>query len=667
VTALFALQWAPCAGAASVAWVGASGEWSTATNWSSNPSLPGAADDVTIDVPGTQTITVGTGYKSVRSVTMAGDETVSLNSGSGLTVSQASTFSNLSMASGSGFNGGINSTITGNAVLQGGSTSGGLSGTINTQGTTTLIGGSGLTTALRVANGSVLRNNGTGVLTWSSPSTSYVNLDDSPAAGGGTFANLGQMIIGGTGLKFIENFYAGGSFNNAGTVDIQGGSLLLHSNGSHTGNFTVASGAVLQFGSSSFGPSNTLTNAPTGTGKVNVYGGTVTANGGIGTSTLEIGNQATLNLNAASTVNNFVQSGLSTLSGTGNLTVSGTASLAGRMTGPASTILQGASAISSSALELDAGRTLRNASTGTVTFSTSVPIELDATVAAGGGTLVNEGLFIATPSFDTSIRNTNGGGAFTNSGTLRKSGTATLTISAPFTNSGVTEVQAGKLVIAGNSSSHSGGFDVDGGASLEFTGGTHTLATAATGAGTVAVTSGTTLAVQGNFANQSVLAGDGILDPLAASGLVNAGIIDSGLNGVGALTVAGDLTQTSAGRLRYQIASLASYDTINVLGNLALAGVLEIQSLGGYNPLDGDSFTLMTFDDGVADASDLTGLFESILYSNFEPLVTFDVSYLDHSIVLNAHVASVPVPSALWMLGSALGLLAGVRRARKLA
>jgi hypothetical protein len=48
--------------AATVSWLpDADGLWITATNWSSNPALPGAGDDVTINVAGDRLITLSGG------------------------------------------------------------------------------------------------------------------------------------------------------------------------------------------------------------------------------------------------------------------------------------------------------------------------------------------------------------------------------------------------------------------------------------------------------------------------------------------------------------------------------------------------------------------------------------------------------------------------------
>ncbi|MGH8598050.1 MAG: hypothetical protein ACREXT_15450, partial [Gammaproteobacteria bacterium] len=99
---------------------------------------------------------------------------------------------------------------------------------------------------------------------------------------------------------------------------------------------------------------------------------------------------------------------------------------------------------------------------------------------------------------------------------------------------------------------------------------------------------------------------------------------------------------------------------------LALDGVLKVSSLGGYNPVVGDAFTLITFDDAVADPGDLSGLFASLTSSGFHPSIEFGVSYFEHSVVLNVVASAVPVPAALWLFGSGVAMLLGrgMRRRR---
>ena len=77
------------ASAAAVNWTtGGDGFWDIATNWSSNPTLPGAADDVTLDVAGLVTITHRSGTTAINSLISQENLVVS---GGNLTVANAFT------------------------------------------------------------------------------------------------------------------------------------------------------------------------------------------------------------------------------------------------------------------------------------------------------------------------------------------------------------------------------------------------------------------------------------------------------------------------------------------------------------------------------------------------------------------------------------------------
>ncbi len=358
-----------------------------------------------------------------------------------------------------------------------------------------------------------------------------------------------------------------------------------------------------------------------------------------GDETLNLGG-GTLNINGTSTLNAFTHLG-GTLGGTGAVTVSGNAALgSGVQTGTGTTVLQGATTLSGN-FALDAGRTVQNTATGTFTW-TAGALNLDSTSAPLGGTFQNDGLFIASGSGANTIFNSHGSGVFLNHGTFRRSGTTashTSTIFAPFNNTGTVEVQTGILAVASSGFTNAGTIDTAAGATFRNT--------------------------SGAFTNNGTLVGNGTYDPLTT--LTNAGTIAPG-NSVGALTVAGGLTQTAAGAMEFELASLASFDTLDVLGNLTLDGTLEILSLGGYNPNAGDSFTLITFDDGVADASDLSGTFAHLVFTGFGAGIGFDVSYLTHSVVVTATFIppAIPVPAAAWLLGSGmLGVFGAARRKRR--
>ena len=74
--------------AAAVDWIGGTSFWDLVANWSSNPLLPGAADDVRIDVAGVQTITHRSGTHVVNSLSMTGNDSLAVTGGS-LTVANA--------------------------------------------------------------------------------------------------------------------------------------------------------------------------------------------------------------------------------------------------------------------------------------------------------------------------------------------------------------------------------------------------------------------------------------------------------------------------------------------------------------------------------------------------------------------------------------------------
>src|SRR5688500_13399277 len=79
--------------AADVFWaVDANGQWTAASNWSSNPSLPGPADDVSINrSSGDYLITLGNGSQTINSLVC--NERFSLVGGT-LSLASASSFTN---------------------------------------------------------------------------------------------------------------------------------------------------------------------------------------------------------------------------------------------------------------------------------------------------------------------------------------------------------------------------------------------------------------------------------------------------------------------------------------------------------------------------------------------------------------------------------------------
>ncbi|MEO6993072.1 MAG: autotransporter domain-containing protein [Lacunisphaera sp.] len=85
--------------------------------------------------------------------------------------------------------------------------------------------------------------------------------------------------------------------------------------------------------------------------------------------------------------------------------------------------------------------------------------------------------------------------------------------------------------------------------------------------------------------------------------VVNNGTLRPGLAGPAVTTdtlgVAGNFTQAATGTLVVKIASATSFDQLAVAGPATLAGTVEIDALGGYDPL-GKTFTFLTAGGGVS-------------------------------------------------------------------
>jgi Ig-like domain-containing protein/List-Bact-rpt repeat protein len=184
-----------------------------------------------------------------------------------------------------------------------------------------------------------------------------------------------------------------------------------------------------------------------------------------------------------------------TLTGTGELTVLEDFSwIRGTMSGTGHTVVppNGSLDISRGFTHfLSGGRTLENG--GTILWS-------GGSLTVGGTTITNRAgaLFELQTATTLSVGGVN---RFDNVGTFRKSlsaGTATWTVT--FNNSGLVDIQTGRLTLNG-SGTHSGRFEIAAGASLNFSGGAGThvadAASVITGAGDLIVSGGVTATLAG--------------------------------------------------------------------------------------------------------------------------------------------------------------------------
>ena len=493
--------------------------------------------------------------------------------------------------------------------------------TINLNAVTTWTGNTGANNnAISFSNGGTVNNNGT-----FDDNNGFNAFIEHSVGGPHNFNNAGTYNKNGNSVTTVDG---GVAFNNAGTVNINAGTFLP-SGGSSTGSFVIAAGATLEFRNGN----STLNQATTsGAGLLLISSDNVGADAIV---TVNGGSHTTAFTLSGSIMNGADHSFQGPVSWTGG-------AIAGDGTGgfESTTFTNDVSISGAATKTLQAGRTLNLQ--GTTTWSGNTANNNNAIRFWNGATLNNNGTFNDDNSFNAFVEHNVGGPHnFNNVGTYNKNGSSTtlFDLGVTLNNTGQFNVNAGTVQVVS-------AFDNQGSIS--------------TADATTFATTSTSVDLQ----NHGILQGTGTYDPAAGRAVINAGEVRPGTaTTVGSLTMAGNFTQGTAGLFQVNLASLTTFDSMDVLGNLALAGVLQVTSLGGYNPVLGDSFTIITFDDGVVDATDLAGSFGSIAAVGFDPALLFEVLYLDHSVVLT--VAAVPLPPAWPLAGTALAaLLLRARRRR---
>ncbi len=379
--------------------VDSDGYWQDASNWSSNPNLPGSADDVTIDRTVGITVTHSQGSDTIDSLTC--NEALVISGGS-LSISNAVQInSNFTINGGEvDFSGGSTSSVPGAATFSSGSiggsgavsfdnltwTGGGWMGgtgsteisagksmtlngagyhllarTIDNYGSTTVIGSSGLNpfsggSAPTFNNkaGGIFELQSTGGLDAYSLLTGVFNNEGTfrKTTGTGTANVSSYWTLNNPGTLQVQSgtLSINGVFNNTGTAEVQAGNTMnLSGGGASTGTFNVLSGATLNFsgGTHSLGGA-TFSNA----GTINFNGGTVNFDG-----------------STASAVPGTAVLSSGTLGGSGTVNFNNLTWTNGTMSGSGTTTASSGIIFSGSGDPLLDGRTLSNS--GTATFSSS--------------------------------------------------------------------------------------------------------------------------------------------------------------------------------------------------------------------------------------------------------------------------------------------------------
>ena len=536
-------------------WLGGTGNWSSSSHWSAG--LPGSGSDVNINT-NYDYVTLDTSA-SINSLTLGGTSGLStlidpnssrytLNIAGALTINQSGTL-----------------TLTGDIVNAGANSLN--SGTLN------LESGSGLRLAGDFAN--------------------YGNIN---------FANIGGLAVGGT-------------FTNVGMIndeDIEdaGGSTLSAGNLNNSGTITILS--------------MTVTGAITNSGIMNVGALNVGSmvNGGAVYGALSSGNQ----FNITGELNNsgyfdtsYSVATIGSVRNSGQFIVGGTVTVQGDFDNSYQLYEDNIDRV---------GQSLTIA--GTLTNEGGAMIQMEGPVGGiSAKNLVNSGTITLMNSSPLTVSQN-----VTNSGTIvtgqEIGGNDAVNIGGKLTN---TAGSAFQLLGIGDSASigtllNSGTITVANGATLTVPVSTNAAGNALAGflnSGSVLIQQGGTISSYGkytqtagqttvdghlagiiNFAGGSVYGNNGTISGSTTSNAsINFG--DAPLT-VGQLNFMGNYTQGGNGSLTFDIASVNSYDKMDITGQAHLNGMMTIDLLHGYVPQVGNMFEIMTFAGESGTFSNVVGL-----------------------------------------------------------
>jgi len=374
-------------------------------------------------------------------------------------------------------------------------------------------------------------------------------------------AGTGRLEIGSTGVLAV----AGGDRSVSailevdGLLDLQGGTFSLSGTepaGNDAGHVAIAFGAALTL--TAGGIPLTGTGTIDGSGLVTVQGGSITAPNGATFApallSLEGGSVAIDGTAPATTLPTVVLQG-GTLGGARNRSVTTLDARSGSVTGP------GTTTVTTVFAKTTAGQL--------AVQSGPLVVNVDSTWTAGDICVRNGGILRLPRTFtiaDTAgAMPCSGGGAQVDvaspNGRLQRATFGTTSIATPV-------VGHGTIVLPGSG----GGYTMSGGLTL----------------------AGGTLQGSGSIAG-SVLNDSGTVKPGASPGRIS---------------IAGSYTQGAAGTLEIEVNGATAetqYDVVNADSGANLAGTLAIVNGGGFNPVPGSSFQIISSNARTGTFSTVTG------------------------------------------------------------
>jgi autotransporter-associated beta strand protein len=230
----------------------------------------------------------------------------------------------------------------------------------------------------------------------------------------------------------------------------------------------------------------------------------------------------------------------------------------------------------------DSAGALRNRS-GANTWTGPITLGSAATIRADAGT----SLTLAPPTAQTLGASVANGGYLL---TVNSIGSVTFgyTISGA---GGLTKNGAGTVTLAGNSPNTFGG-------TTTINAGTLVLAMAT---GIPAIGGGLVINPNGTLTGSGIIYGS-----VTNSGTIN--VLGSGLTGT--IAINGNYTQTGTGVLNVDVGGTASgqFDQLAIAGTASLAGTLNVALVGGFTPVSGNVFQILTFASSSGTFTTVNGL-----------------------------------------------------------
>ena len=583
--------------ATDLVWIGATGNWNLAGNWSP-AQIPTAADNAWITNSGTYVVTVPAGSSATANTIALGG----VGGSQTLAVDRATV--TISAASAVNSNGVLTllvaqSVVTGTGDLNVSGLLNWGNGTINGSGALNITGtmaiGSGGVTLGRIMNNS-------GAASWAGGNFAFAAGATLNNQSSGTFDITADGRLSGSAATPINNSglfrqTAGTTgtivtapFNNSATLQVLASTLNLNLGGSDSGTISNASGANLNLGGGNH--VFTVASSVAGPGSVTVgaSGTTLNANG-------TFGNGTTLSVSA----------GVVTLAP--GCVVSGTSL---NLTGPGAVMIYNSSS-SVDALSLSAG-----------SLGGTGPISVSGLLALGGGTIsnmvvtANGGIAINGNTTLNGTRLVNSTNAIWSAGNVVGLNGAAISnlLGASFINSfdGNMNTGAGITPVFVNAGTFqkTNGTAVAGTTSIDFqfiNTGTVEVQTNTLRYGINQQTAGLTLLDGGNLAAQAQplqlsggsLVGFGSITLANAQNVINSSSLSPGLP-AGELDIAGNYQQTASGVLNIDIGGYlpgTNFDLVTVAaggggGTANLNGTLHVALTNGFVPTNGATFRFLT-------------------------------------------------------------------------